>query len=248
MQRKKRLLRNDISRSDGINSATDKKKKASKQSATPSDVILLKNCFNVLENEGEEHMEDSSIEDSQPSVQANYDQDKSTKNSQSKSITEKGGNSQEKSGSFYNHVETNTKTERIPLITIQDKTVWDHTAGQFKSKKINFSHAKNTNNGIIIQITDVDSHKAAPTLLRELNVDYYTLSMKDEAELRVVIKRILEHYKEEDIKEDLEEQGFHPEDLYRIKTERRPLPLVLAILPRDEKEIFTIKAVKHFLV
>lgn len=139
-------------------------------------------------------------------------------------------------------------TEKVPPINIQDKTAWENVSRMFKNKHINFKHAKNTNDGIRIQLADSDSHRAATKLLREQNIGFYTFTTKDEAKLRVVIRGIPEHYTQEEIKEDLELQGFHPEAVFRMKNDKRPLPLVLAILPRDEKEIFNIKSVKHFIV
>lgn len=99
-----------------------------------------------------------------------------------------------------------------------------------------------------MQITDTDSHRAATKLLKEQGHNFYTYSTKEEAKLRVVIKGLPEHYSSEKIMEDLELQGFHPESVFKIKKNKKPLPMMLAILPREEKEIFNVRSVKRFIV
>lgn len=48
------------------------------------------------------------------------------------------------------------------------------------------------------------------------------------------------------IKKGLEDQGFHPKSVYRLRKSNKPIPLIPATLPRDEKAVFNIRSVKHF--
>lgn len=140
------------------------------------------------------------------------------------------------------------ETTKIPPVTLQDKTKWDFLTAEFRRTGIQFSHARNLNEGIKIQFSTIDSFRSATKLLRNANIGFFTYTTQDEAKLRVVLRGIPEHYTGQEIKEDLEDQGFHPENVFRMHKNNKPIPLMLAILPREEKEIFNIRSVKQFII
>lgn len=94
----------------------------------------------------------------------------------------------------------------------------------FKNKHTNFKRAKNTVEGISIQLADSDSYRAATKLLGKFRIGFYTFSTKNEAYLRVVIRSIQEHYTQEEKNEDLECERFHSEAVFRMRKDKRSLP------------------------
>lgn len=93
--------------------------------------------------------------------------------------------------------------QKIPPVFIQQKEKWDEIAETFERKNVNFTHVKNTDSGIKVQLSDIESHRTATKLLRESKYSFYTYSTKEEAMLRVVIKGLPEYYSSDEIKEDL---------------------------------------------
>lgn len=78
---------------------------------------------------------------------------------------------------------------------------------------------------------------------------YCTFPPPDEKTLRVVIRGVPEHYSEEEIKLDLEFKGHQSEKVVRFKNaEKKPIPLVLVIIPRHDKEIYKLRYVKQFAI
>lgn len=95
----------------------------------------------------------------------------------------------------------------------------------------------------------MQSYREATRYLDRKNLPYYTFTPPDEKTLRVVLRGVPEHYTEDEIKTDLETKGHQPEKVVRFKNkDKRPIPLVLVILPRDDKQIYKLRYVKQFAI
>lgn len=68
---------------------------------------------------------------------------------------------------------------------------------------------------------------------------FHSFHLPEEKKLHIVLRGIPTNFPPEEVKAELEELGFHPSAIYRVNMSpnRRPIPLVLVILPKAEKEI-----------
>lgn len=76
--------------------------------------------------------------------------------------------------------------------------------------------------------------------LEKNNIAYHTFSLKEERNLKVVLRGVPETLTEEEIKEDLTHQGFQFQSVKRLKNKQKIFPLVLVNGQRndDGKRIF----------
>lgn len=229
-----------------------KKQKSKKQINNATQTLTVQNRFSLLDTDMEEGSNAPATTVEQPVRQPQATQPMTTSNQSAQltaaiATTSKASPQPIIAAAQYTPQDVIPPRSAIPPIVIEDKSKWDHVAYEFNMRKVGFSHVQNTTKGIKVQITNIDSHRAATRLLREQRISYFTFSTEEELKLRVVIKGISEHYTSEDIIEDLPAQGFHPENVCRMKG-HRPLPMMLAILPREEKDIFNVRTIKYFVV
>lgn len=138
---------------------------------------------------------------------------------------------------------------KIPPIIITKKETWDRLAEYFDNHNISWLRVKNINLGIKVFLNDTFSYREATKYLENQKIPYYTFTPPEEKTLRVVIRGVPEHYSEDDIKANLESQGHKPIKIARMKNhDKKLLPLVLAILPREETNIYQLKYVKRFSI
>lgn len=141
-------------------------------------------------------------------------------------------------------------TNKIPPVILRNKEKYLHVARLTNETGINIVKAKTLVDGIALHpLTELDYRKLVRLFIHQ-KLQYHTYQLPSEKQLHVVIKGIPEPIETEEIKNDLESKGFHPENIIRMRSRRdkRPLHMVLATLPRSEKEIYKIKEVLSLIV
>lgn len=67
--------------------------------------------------------------------------------------------------------------------------------------------------------------------------------------LHVVLRGVPEPLLAKDVKTELTEMGYHPQSVVRMKRrDQTPLPLVLVIRPKAEKQIFELKSILQIVI
>lgn len=174
-----------------------------KKTTPPSkiEIPVMTNRFELLQNEVE--MEDS---DNGNVVTETTDHEKPNNSAES---------------------EQNPQTEeKIPPIVLRQKEKWLRLSQLIKEKRLSVTKAQTINDGIRINPATVNDFRSITKMLDHEKFKYHSYQLPSEKLLHVVIKGIPEPTPAEDVKEDLEFQGFHPDQvkkMYRRK-DRRPLP------------------------
>ncbi|GBP07918.1 Nucleic-acid-binding protein from transposon X-element [Eumeta japonica] len=120
------------------------------------------------------------------------------------------------------------KPQRPPPLFIYDKRRWSEIRKQCDSKGIVILHGRNSNKGLKIQPASVTDYRNLSALLTTLKVAYHTYSLKEEREIRVVLREVPKEIPIEEVKEDLLAQDLPVQSVRRITNcVREPLDLVL---------------------
>lgn len=216
-------------KSDTFHSRKQNKKKSNKMFPPLEKTIITQNRFEPLEEE--EHMEATETTEpwgELPQAEHTVSEASVTTIKETNKITD------------------DQPPSKIPPIILREKEQSDIAVEHFDLKNIKWLHVKNISSGIKVFFADIQSYREATKYLDKTNKPYYTFTPPDEKTLRVVLRGVREHYTEETITEDLKTQGLHPEKVARLKnSDKKPIPLVLVILPREEKEVYKLKYVKH---
>lgn len=137
------------------------------------------------------------------------------------------------------------KTAKPVPIVIRDISKWNIIMKDFKNLKIKHEIAKRTSSGISLKPTTVDDYRQAVRYLTNFKIQYHTHLLLEERSLNVVIKG-LHGLPTEEIEEDLIEKGFHPHEVYYLKTRsKNGKSLIKVRLPRDEKNIYDLRVICH---
>ncbi|XP_050305056.1 uncharacterized protein LOC126742452 [Anthonomus grandis grandis] len=135
------------------------------------------------------------------------------------------------------------KREKIPPIVLRDKTRYDQITAHLNQLKINFGHTVNIRDGIKIHPQTIDDYRRTQSFLENHKEQFHSFSLPEEKRLYVVVRGVLEHWSSEKVADNLKEQGFHPITVSRwYNANRKPVPMVLVVLLREEKEIFQVQA------
>ncbi|XP_074041556.1 uncharacterized protein [Leptinotarsa decemlineata] len=134
-----------------------------------------------------------------------------------------------------------TKKVKIPPIVVRQKDKWVKLIKTAAEEKINFSKAVNLHNGIKVQPSTPDDYRRLSRLLVTENIPHHTYSLPEDRQIRAVFRGLPEHFSVDDIREELEARGFDPSSVTRMKRANKPLPMVLLLVTKDQKDIFEIK-------
>lgn len=140
---------------------------------------------------------------------------------------------------------------RIPPIVLRTKEMWSALLTILRQRGIALKEAKYQTLGVRIIPKGIDEYRKLVAILDEKRWEYHTYQLPEEKTLRVVVRGIPEGVTEDDVKEDLESQGFHPTKVTRMTKrggDKTPLPLMMVQLPREEKRIFDVKTAVHLRV
>lgn len=129
------------------------------------------------------------------------------------------------------------KSPKIPPITIKNKDKWVIISNQLSIRKIIYTKAKNTPQGIKIEPASADDYRAASKWLKQEGIEFFTYALPDDKPLRVVIRGLPIEVDIEDIKVSLEEEHLQILNIHRLKKfiTKTPMPLYLVLLPKNNE-------------
>ena len=144
------------------------------------------------------------------------------------------------------------KVSKIPPIVLRSRERWQELLILSKQNNINFKSSKNTRNGIKINVNTSDDFRKITKLLDVFSFQFYTYELPEEKNIKVIIRGVITELPIDQIKADIEDQGFHPTEIIRLRSrkdkERKELPLVLVKLPKEESRIYELKSVCYLSV
>ncbi|GBP34434.1 Nucleic-acid-binding protein from transposon X-element [Eumeta japonica] len=115
-----------------------------------------------------------------------------------------------------------------PPMFVQNKDRWTELRKRCAEKKIQFSQARNSVQGLKLQAKTVADFKNLQNLLVSCSFKFHTYSLKEEREIRVVLRGVPKEIPVDEVKEDLLAQNLPVQSVRRIlNRSREPLDLVL---------------------
>ena len=143
------------------------------------------------------------------------------------------------------------KSEKIPpviLRTHECNNSWTQVSALLKAKNIAYKQAKTTRDGIRILPMSADHFRALTAAFDEAKLPYHSFALKSEKGLKVVLKGIDRNISTEDVKTDLEKQGYHPVRVNRMRKRQKNLDMVVIEVPREEAKIYAVSRVCGLVV
>lgn len=130
----------------------------------------------------------------------------------------------------------------IPPVILRTKDKWTTVAKEMEKRNIKYSKAQNTSDGIKIFPSTPDDFRNLTRMFNTDGTQYHTYLLPEEKLLHVVFRGIPVEVKTEDIEEDLKEKGLNPQNIIRMTKgpEKTPMPLVLVLLPKTDKDVFNL--------
>ncbi|KAJ8915529.1 hypothetical protein NQ315_012411 [Exocentrus adspersus] len=135
------------------------------------------------------------------------------------------------------------KPPKIPPVVLRKANNWTHVSRLLLSKKAQWSKAKLTLDGVVIHPVSADDHRLITRTLEADKQEYHTYSLQEEKTLRVVVRGIPTGIAEEEVKSDLQAQGFTVLVVHRMvsRKTKEALPLVLVQVPRAQTKILEVR-------
>lgn len=138
------------------------------------------------------------------------------------------------------------KREHVPPIILRNKEKWMEVSAAFTKKSLNFNSARMTHEGVKIMPQTPDDYRGITKLLEKRKLEFHTFQLRSEKYLKVVLKGIMQNISDDDIKADLEKQGFPAAKVQRMMTTtthneeriKTPLPMVLVEIDKRYKSIY----------
>ncbi|GBP17989.1 Nucleic-acid-binding protein from transposon X-element [Eumeta japonica] len=103
-----------------------------------------------------------------------------------------------------------------PPICLRGKSKWNMVSSEYTRLHINYTRAHNTNQGIRITAVSIDDFRKLSTLLIKSNFPFHIYTLEEERKLKAVLKGIPLEFETEDIKLDLERQGYSVLAVHRM--------------------------------
>nr|CAI5848515.1 unnamed protein product [Callosobruchus analis] len=124
---------------------------------------------------------------------------------------------------------------RITPVVLRDASKWWDVNHKFISLGIKIERAVAVDAGIRIIPRSEDDYRKIIWLFRKEGVPHHTFPLPSERNIHAVIRGVPATLKEADIKEELQQRGYAPLHIIRLKRGGAPMPLVVVILPKLEK-------------
>jgi hypothetical protein len=139
---------------------------------------------------------------------------------------------------------------KIPPVISRDASKWSSVSSAMTQKKIAFTKAQSCVDGIRVNPVTSDDFRALIHLLEERKVPFHSFTLPEEKTLRAVFRTVPIEICLDDVKSDLENQGLAPIKVTRMISTRskKPLPLILVEVLKDQKQIFQLRSVCHLLI
>lgn len=145
------------------------------------------------------------------------------------------------------------KSSRIPPIIIPPPTTKTQIISGFTKYGMIDYRIKITSIGVYVFVDTAAEHSKMRSLLRDEKVPHYSHELPDDKAVKVVLKR-LDKMDVQDLKKDLKEQGFEPNDIKLIVPYRPQYPNHVNYLlyytkdKIDLKALYAVKAINHTIV
>ncbi|KAJ8910556.1 hypothetical protein NQ315_008941 [Exocentrus adspersus] len=139
--------------------------------------------------------------------------------------------------------EREEKPPKIPPVVLRKANNWTHVSRLLLSKKARWSKAKLTLDGVVIHPVSADDHRLITRTLEADKQEYHTYSLQEEKTLRAVVRGIPTGIAEEEVKSDLQAQGFTVLVVHRMvsRKTKEALPLVLVQVPRAQTKVLEVR-------
>nr|CAH7728895.1 unnamed protein product [Callosobruchus chinensis] len=125
---------------------------------------------------------------------------------------------------------------RVTPVVLRDATRWRTVNYSFISLGIKITRAIAVDVGIRIIPKTEDDYRKIARLFKEENIRHHTFPLPSERNIHAVIRGIPVSTTEQEIKEELEQKGYVPHHIIRLKRNGgKPMPLIVVILPKTEK-------------
>jgi hypothetical protein len=125
---------------------------------------------------------------------------------------------------------------KIPPVIIRDASKWSSISSAMTQRKIAFSKSQSCVDGIRVNPVSSDDFRALIHLLEERKVPFHSFILPEEKTLRAVFRTVPVEINLDDVKSYLVNQGLAP------KRSKKPLPLILVEVPKDQKQIFQLRS------
>ncbi|KAJ8912972.1 hypothetical protein NQ315_000028 [Exocentrus adspersus] len=128
--------------------------------------------------------------------------------------------------------EREERSPKIPPVVLRKANNWTHVSRLLLSKKAQWSKAKLTLDGVVIYPVSADDHRIITRTLEADKQEYHTYSLG-----------IPTGITEEEVKEDLQAQGFTVLVAHRMvsRRTREALPLVLVQVPKAQTKVLEMR-------
>lgn len=131
-----------------------------------------------------------------------------------------------------------------PPLYIRDKERWFAISAWCNSHRVSYKSARSTAQGIKVEVSTTDDHRALSKMLGEQRIPYHTYTMPEDKLLRAVIKNVPREFAKEEILESLKAQNLPVREVHRMVRgkARAPMNMVLVCLDNtpEGKQVFRI--------
>ncbi|GJQ87700.1 hypothetical protein Trydic_g22025 [Trypoxylus dichotomus] len=139
------------------------------------------------------------------------------------------------------------KEGRIPPVVLRDKARWMRVNAEIQQLGVKIVKVVNAQVGIRIQPATASDYRRLVEIVTSLGVPFHSYQLTEEKPLKIVLRGLPEEISDEEIREDLAQQGFATATVKRMTVgpNKRPIPLVFVQLTINEqsKKIFDMRQV-----
>lgn len=134
------------------------------------------------------------------------------------------------------------KSPKITPVILRRKETWSMVSQRLKETRIGFKKARVIGDGIAIEPATIDDYRRMTRMFTLEDWHFHTFTLPEDRLLRVVIRGIPSGVSCEEVKLDLEEQGYAPASVQRMTSRRTKLeiPLMLVQVPLNQEKILTV--------
>ncbi|GJQ76684.1 hypothetical protein Trydic_g5205, partial [Trypoxylus dichotomus] len=120
------------------------------------------------------------------------------------------------------------KEGRIPPVVLRDKARWMRVNAEIQQLGVKIVKVVNAQVGIRIQPATASDYRRLVEIVTNLRVPFHSYQLTEEKPLKIVLRGLPEEISDEEIQEDLAQQGFATATVKRMTVgpNKRPIPLV----------------------
>lgn len=110
------------------------------------------------------------------------------------------------------------KVAAPPPLFIHDKALWTEVSKACGERRIAYVNARAVQQGIKVTVASAGDYRELNRLLRSRNIPFHTYALKEERQVRVVVRGVPSEIGSQDIKSDLLAQGLPVVEVHRMHT------------------------------